>query len=442
MKMRIKSSPSPFRKREPATYNSERMRRWLLVLLVSLAVARFASVAYQSLTFNVGDFYSTLPGAYVEKFNPTLWNSPDLLDEVGKRPSYRRGPTQVLTTLPLSFLNSYHDISLVLLFVYAGLILASAYLMWRSFSEGAHDRTLLVLVISSSLLFYPLLLAYTAREFEVVMLFATVMLFAAARAKREWAVGAWAAYLSLYKYLPLGLLPLIVARRWWKAIGGFVITAVLLLLAAHLMFGLQNFSSDGFLGSFVSHLLPGETDHFCLAYKGQAYESNQHDVSIRFALCSMREKAALPIVSIYLVLIAVTLAALAFGYFRAERARLSDEAQRWRSTWELSAVMIVYMTYVYSHYYFLIFLIVPLTAVMMRAYQQRRTGLWIAWGVSYLLLSGFLLPLSLTSRLLGVDAFTLYLQTFAYLPGILLLLATCLYEYSTIEQNQRFQKFQ
>jgi hypothetical protein len=112
------------------------MRRWLVVVLLGLAAIRFSSVAYQSLTLSVGDFYSTLPGAYVEKFNPTLWNSPDFLDEVGKRPSYRRGPTQLLTTLPLSFLNSYKEISRVLLFVYAGLILASAYCMWRSFSAS------------------------------------------------------------------------------------------------------------------------------------------------------------------------------------------------------------------------------------------------------------------------------------------------------------------
>ena len=406
------------------------MKRSFVGLLLVLAILRFGHVAYTGLTQSIGDFYSTLPGAYVETFNPTLWNSPDLVDEVGKRPSYRRGPTQLLTTLPLSFLDSYREIALVLLILYGVLIPASAFLMWRTFSESPRDTTLLVLVVSSSLVFYPTLLAYTAREFEVLLLFATVLLFAAARTGRQWSVGAWTAYLALFKYLPLGLLPLLIARRWWKALGGFAITAAVMLAAAHAMFGLQNFSSDGFLGNFVAHLLPGQSDLFCSAYKGWYYESNQHEVSIRFALCSMREQVALPIVPIYLALILATLSALAFGYFRAERAApLPEDAQRWRITWELSAVMIVYMTYVYSHYYFLIFLIVPLTAVMIRAYEQRRAGLWLAWGASYLMLSGFLLPLSLVSRLLQVDAFTWYLQTFAYVPGILLLLGTVLREY-------------
>ena len=409
------------------------MRRWLVGLLLAVAVARFGHVAYTGLTHSIGDFYSTLPGAYVETFNPTLWNSPDLVDEVGKRPSYRRGPTQLLTTVPLSYLNSYHDIALVLLVVYGVVILLSAFLMWRAFSGPSRDTTLLALVVSSSLLFYPTLLAYAAREFEVWLLLATVLLFASARAGRQWRVGAWTAYLALFKYLPLGLLPLLVARRWWKALGGFVITAAVMLAAAHAMFGLQNFSSDGFLGNFIAHLLPGQTDTFCSAYQGWYYESNQHEVSIRFALCSLREQFALPIVPIYLTLIGATLAGLAAGYFRAERAApLSEDAQRWRITWELSAVMIVYMTYVYAHYYFLIFLIVPLTAVMIHAYEQRRTGLWIAWGLSYVMLSGFLVPLSLVSRLLHVDAFTWYLQTFAYVPGILLLLGTVLHEYIRI----------
>ena len=413
------------------------MKQLFVGLLMAVAVARFGHVAYTGLTHSIGDFYSTLPGAYVETFNPTLWNSPDLVDEVGKRPSYRRGPTQVLTTLPLSFLDPYREIALVLLVVYALLIAASAYVMWRTFGGPSRDSTLLVLVVSSSLLFYPTLLAYIAREFEVVMLFATVLLFAAARENRQWAVGAWTAYLSLFKYLPLGLLPLLIARRWWKALAGFAIAAAVLLAAAHAMFGLQNFSSDGFLGNFIAHLLPGQSDTFCSAYKGWYYESNQHEVSMRFALCSLREQhASLPIVPIYLTLIAATLAGLAAGYFRAERAApLPPDAQRWRITWELSAVMIVYMTYVYAHYYFLIFMIVPLTAVLVRAYQQRRASLWIIWGACYLMLSGFLMPMSQISRWFGVDAFTWYLQTFAYVPGILLLLATALYEYIRISDQ-------
>lgn len=95
----------------------------------------------------------------------------------------------------------------------------------------------------------------------------------------------------------------------------------------------------------------------------------------------------------------------------------------------MSAVVIAYVTFVLTHYYYLMMLMVPLTALMVRAYQTRRSGLWMAWAASFLLLSAFLLPLSFMTRLLQVDAFTWYLQTFAYLPGQLLLLGTVLSEY-------------
>jgi hypothetical protein len=226
------------------------------------------------------------------------------------------------------------------------------------------------------------------------------------------------------------LLPLFLARRWWKAFAGFVIAVVVILALAHPLFGLQNFSSDGFVGGYLTNLLPADTDAFCMVYKDTYYVSHGHEASIRNALCSLRPFVPVPPIVPYVVLILATLAALAAGYFRAERASpLTADAERWRRTWEICAVMIVYTTYVYAHYYYLIFLILPLTAVMVRAYQQRRVGLWVAWGVSYFLLSGFLVPMSWLTRLLHVDAFTWYLQTLAYLPGILLLQGTILAEY-------------
>ena len=118
-------------------YNyARRMRKWVVIVVLIVAIARFGHVAYQGLTYSIGDFYSTLPGAYVETFNPTLWASPDLTNMVGRVSHYHRGPTQYLTTLPLSLLDSYREIALVLLVVYAVLIPGTAYLMWRTFARA------------------------------------------------------------------------------------------------------------------------------------------------------------------------------------------------------------------------------------------------------------------------------------------------------------------
>ncbi|MEO8679501.1 MAG: glycosyltransferase 87 family protein [Vicinamibacterales bacterium] len=413
------------------------MKRTLIVWgLLAIAVVRFGSVAYRGLTYSIGDFYSTLPGAYVERFNPTLWASPDLTDLVGKSSSYHRGPTQYLTALPLALLDSYHEIALVLLVVFAILIAGAAFVMWRTFGGPSRDPILLGLILTTSLLFYPTLLAYVAREFELVMMAATTMLFAAALSRRETSIGAWTAYLSLYKFLPLALLPLLVTQRWWRALAGFAATAAIVLAAAHALFGLQNFSSDGFVQRFASHILTtlGSTQQFCHGPFDQLrYAAQSHDVSVRFALCGINERVPFPAATTYIALILAALVVLGYGFFRAERcAPLAAEAERWRRTWELSAVVIVYVTFFFAHYYYLTVLIVPLTALMVRAHQERSARLWAGWAASYLLLSAFLLPLSQITKWLQVDAFSLYLRTFAYLPGELLLLGMILYEYATL----------
>lgn len=421
------------------------MRRTLIVAaLLALALVRFGAVANRGLTYSIGDYYATQPGAYVETFNPTLWASPDLTDVQGKSSFYHRGPTQYLTTLPLSFLNSYRRIALVLLVVYAVLIAGAAFVMWRTFGGPGRDPMLLSLIVTASLVFYPTLQAYVAREFEIVIMAATAMLFAAALSGRQTLVGAWTAYLSLYKFLPLALLPLLVARRWWRALAGLAVTAAIMLAAAHVLFGLQNFSSDGFVQRFVIHTVTtiGSTDQFCHGpFDLLRYQPQTHDVSVRFALCGINERMPFPAAATYLALIAGTLLALAYGFFRAEpSAPLDAESERWRRTCELSAVVIVYVTFFFTHYYYLTVLIVPLTALMVRAYQQRSARLWSAWAASYLLLSAFLLPLSQLTKWLQTDVFTWYLGTFAYLPGELLLLGVILYEYATLPVNQRYPR--
>lgn len=412
------------------------MSRTLIVAaLLAIALVRFGAVAYRGLNYSVGDFYATLPGAYVETLNPTLWASPDLTDIQGKSSFYHCGPTQYLTALPLSLLDSYRAIALVLLVVYAFLIAGAAFVMWRAFGGPSRDPILLALILSASLVFYPTLQAYVAREFELVIMAATAMLFAAALGRREAAIGAWTAYLSLYKFLPLALLPLLVARRWWRAVAGVAVTVAVMLAAAHALFGLQNFSSDGFVQGFASNILTTivSTEQFCHGpFDLLRYSAQSHDVSVRFALCGINERVPFPAAATYVALIAATLLVLGFGFVRAERgAPLAPDAERWHRTCELSAV-VVYVTFFFTHYYYLTVLIVPLTALMARAYQERSARLWSAWAVSYLLLSAFLLPLSQLTKWLQVDVFTWYLGTFAYLPGVLLLLGVILYEYATL----------
>lgn len=427
------SGASDFDKQRSFYNYARRMRKWIVIAVLSLATARFAHIAYQGLTYSIGDFYSTLPGAYVEAFNPTLWASPDLTNMIGRASHYHRGPSQYLTTLPLSYLDSYREIALVLLVVYAVLIPGIAYVMWRMFAPGPRDYQLLAMVMSSSLLFFPTLQAYIAREFELVILAGTVLMFSAAASGRLATAGAWAAYITLYKYLPVALLPYFVVRRWWRALAGFAAASLVIMAAAHLLFGLGNFASDGYAGSFVTALWANlqSTQEFCYGeFQFLRYSASTNDVSVGLGLCGVQERVPLPVVTIYLGLIGATLLTLGYGFFRLELGGARDAAvERWRRILELSAVVIVYTTFFLTHYYYLTILIVPLTALMVRAYLARRRGLWVAWAVSYLLLSAFLVPLTAVGRLVQADLWTLYVHSLAYLPGELLLLGTVLYEY-------------
>ena len=409
------------------------MRKWLVAVVLIAAVARFGHAAYQGLTYSIGDFYSTLPGAYVQSLNRTLWASPDLTNMVGRVSHYHRGPTQYLTVYPLSFLNSYREIANVLLAVYALLIPATAYLMWRAFAPGSRDYQLLALVMSSSLLFFPTLQAYIAREFELVIMLGTVLMFTAAIRDRLFTAGAWAAYITLYKYMPVALLPYLLVRRWWRALAGVAAASLVLVAAAHVLFGIGNFTSDGYAGSFATALVHNlqSTQEFCYGrFQFLRYSASTNDVSVGLGLCGVQERVPIPVVATYLGLIAATLLALAYGFFRLERGGPRDAAvERWRRILELSAVVIVYTTFFLTHYYYLTVLIVPLTALMVRAYQERRRGLWVAWAASYLLLSAFLVPVTAVGRLVQMDLWTLYINSLAYLPGELLLLGTVLYEY-------------
>src|SRR4029077_6361950 len=140
---------------------------------------------------------------------------------------------------------------------------------------------------------------------------------------------------------------------------------------AHAMFGLENFSSDPVMARLAQNVLTtaASTEQFCHGPFALVRSAPQSlDVSIRFALCGINEQVPFPAAAVYLALIAATLAALACGFVRAERAEPPPpDAARWRRAWELSAVVVVYVTFFFTHYYYLTVLIVPLTAVMVRA---------------------------------------------------------------------------
>src|ERR1043166_369248 len=94
-----------------------RLRRMAgpVLLAAALAAGRLLMMAIGPNISTHGDFFATLPGAYVEALNPTLWNSEDLRSAWGfHQRLYFYGPTQYLTLYPIGLLHSYAQISIAL----------------------------------------------------------------------------------------------------------------------------------------------------------------------------------------------------------------------------------------------------------------------------------------------------------------------------------------
>ena len=199
-----------------------------------------------------------------------------------------------LTIAPLVLLDSYDAIATFLLFLYLPLIVLSAYVMWRAFSEGAARQWRTgVAVFASTSLFLPVLQAYGQREFEIVILFLTTCAFYALVTSRSALAGALIGYTAWFKFFPLAFLGYFALRQWKSAVAAFLLVSAALLALTDATLGLRRFGAVAELASvevFASVAPQGfceawsqpETRHHALA--------NATRVSVRWAFCSFADR--------------------------------------------------------------------------------------------------------------------------------------------------------
>ena len=404
------------------------------------AVLRFVGVVISAIHLNHGDFFATLPGAYAEHWNLTLWDSPDLRESVAfHRHSYGYGPTQYVTLWPIVFLDSYRTIAAVLLPVYIVVFLAAPYALWRVGDAVVPDIKgsrwgRVMSVYASVLLFGPLLMALAQREFEVVQALMIVLAGYAVVRGRPAAGGAILGYVSMFKYWVLGLLGYFVLRRQWKAVMGFAIGAAAVLLLAHAVFDLGRFpfaSATAFDRQFGRIYKPLERrGAFCAEETGTA-------ASVQSGVCAIvggRSRAAEPM--FYAILGAVGAAFLAL-FIRFERSgpMVDSFDERWRRLIEFCFFLIGAGIVFHAHYYYLSILILPLTMVLYRNVWRPGGGANIRVGLgllAYAALSAFVAPTAVLSRVTGVDVWSFYLSHGVYVYGYVALVALLFWEYSML----------
>jgi glycosyl transferase family 87 len=391
---------------------------------------------------NHGDFAATLPGGYAEQLNPRLWNSQDLEGSWAfHKHSYLHGPTQFLTLYPVAFLDSYTAIARLLLFIYPIAILAGVLVLCRALDATDGRRTPRSAVYASTLLFYPLIQAFSQREFEIVIFLAVaVMLWAAVRDQQEWLGGA-VAYVTWFKYLPIVLVPYLAIRGCRRAVVWFAACSAIILLLAHLLFDLRHFVDNQVPSVAGGHLaaIVGAVD-FCQGTEPRYRFGNQTFASVRWAFCTLENEGLTirPLVA-YLTCAAIVAYVSILGFVRLERLRpLPPASERWRRVLELSLMVSVYTTFFFAHYYYLTVLAVPLAVLLVRFLRERRWGSLALWSGTYACLSVFTIPIGVVDRLLHLPsgelvAWTWYMRHVLYLPGELGLQALLLGEYLRIE---------
>ena len=428
----------------PSYRSRPRLAVAVYAVIFAVVTLRVTFAVWNGLDNDRGDFYATMPGAYAKTLNPALFDSLDFSESwVFQRDVFLYGPAQYLTMAPLVYVfDTYRELARFLLLAYALAITGCAVLMARMFTADGGGRRARVAVLAGTWLYLPLLQAYAQREFRVVIVAASVVATWWILRRREALAAAVIAYITWYKFFPLAWVPYFGARRWVRAVATYVAVFVAIGVVTQVAFGFDRFEAVWTL--ITSQLAGSDAAGLCSAWapevRGYAV-ANLTRADIRWGLCNVGARLPwLPVSFEYWGLAATAVTVAAVGFFRLERrGPLNATDESWRRVLEISLVLVVADVSFYAHYHYLAMLIIPLNALIAR-YLAHQSG-WVRpvmWGVSYLALSGFVVPPALMSQFLrGVDVWRWYMQHAVYLYGELCLLALILWEYLRIPLPSR-----
>lgn len=425
--------------------------RLLTLGLVVVGALHLVKAIVRGGEFSQGDFYFSLPGLYAQRLNPALWNSPDMLPaREFSHGLYLYGPTQYLTLFPIVFLKSYGAIATTLLVVYIGVVIAACYALWKLVTiHDAAQPMMAAAVFAIVASFLPLTQALIQREFEVVAFLALVGACYWFARGRDAASGAAVAYLTWFKYWPIVLLAAFVMHRRYKAIAAFAAASAGLLLAAQLVFGLQNFiigRTFAIIGGLVRPLGGGEVLYPAMPRGAQKSDFCRQWIwgrgtaaDVRWELCGVEDRWPwFPARTVFVLLVVVTVAIFLRGAYRLQRRQPAPQTVKWAAVWEFSLLTIGGASFVHGHYYYFVVFLLPLVALgyWYATRPQPWRGVKITLlSASYLLLNAFMIPTSWLSTLLRRDVWAVYLDSGLTLLGTVVLLALVLWEFVRVSQH-------
>mgnify|MGYP006274878145 CR=1 FL=1 len=406
-----------------------------------MVLVRIATIIWAGAWNNRGDFYASLPGTYVKTVNPTLWDSPDMRGAMGYQlDTYYHGPIQYLTLYPIAYLDSYEQIAWALLPVYIVALGLAWFFLFRALSALAPRRDLRVELFAAAFLFFPLLQAFIQREFEVLIFLAMSFALLELVRNRTTVAAAAFAYIAWFKYIPLMLLGYCALRGWVRAVVVFVATSAAIVGLTHLAFGLPEFYNNNVpshaaqvfrVFDYGFHLDAGGVlngDGFCNGW----FETETTLTNLRHGLCAISARAPwLPPNLVYLLICAMVAAGYLVTHFRLQRRGAHDDGLEagWRRALEFSIIVTICSCFFFAHYYYLIALAIPLLVLLTRFIDHERRGRLAVWALSYTLISAFVIPIGILSRLANTDMWARYVGGGWFLYGEFLLIVLLMREY-------------
>jgi hypothetical protein len=411
----------------------------IAILLIAVVIVRLASVTWSATQRTRGDFYASMPGAYVETLNPDLWNSSDLAAAWGyHEDTYFHGPIQYLTLYPLALFDTFAQIAAVLLPLYAALLAITFWMMWRIARRLGAQRDFGVPLLASTFLFFPLLQAYLQREFEVVVTFAITAALLLLINERRTLAASLLAYAAWFKYIPLMFLGYLGLNRWWRATAVFAAVSAVILILSEWLFGLSRFFNNN---------VPGHAAQvFVLWGHGFQYDATGHlygtgfcegwfDIettlsNLRHGLCTF--SAAHRWVNpplIYLAICATVAAIYLRTHFALERSSLTTGDEARRRALEVAIITTITACFFFSHYYYLILLVIPFNVLFALYWSDRRQRALVLWAMAYFLVSAFVVPITLLNRIVGFDVWEPYIWQGWFWYGEVLLVGLLMFEY-------------
>lgn len=278
-------------------------------------------------------------------------------------------------------------------------------------------------------------------------------------ARREGWAGALMGLITWFKLWPIAFVAYFLAKRQFRAVAAFIVASCLTLGLGQALFGLDRFmvlspsasssmyGSRFILGSLIPPLdgaaffaVAGDGSRALVGrgFCGTWYPTERTAVGVRWAICRLAYSHRwLPAPELfYTAAIVLALVSLCAFIRIRQKDTLTEGQHRWSTIWEVSLVTMGSALMLSAHYYYFVFLTLPLSAMTYHLASPRQPFKLAALAGAYCVLSAFLIPLSLGSSVLGIDVWRFYVEHVVYLYGEIILVALVLWEYTAISLRE------